>query len=161
VMEVFARLVTRKRAARVIVGAVAVLAAVSLQLSLQVEHDDDLLAFLPKGNAEVETFYGVNKRFGGLDLALVGLETDDVFAPEFIRGLDATTRSLEELSGLAHVVSLSNVEDFSPDAEGGSSRGDWWKGSQPAWRSAISSPGGSCLEIRWSETSSHRTVRRR
>lgn len=118
-MERFARLVTRKSAARVIVGSVAVLAAVSLQLSLQVEHDDDLLAFLPVGNAEVETFYGVNKRFGGLDLALVGLKTEDVFSPDFIRGLDATTRRLEELEGLAHVVSLSNVEDFRPDAAGG------------------------------------------
>jgi predicted RND superfamily exporter protein len=118
-MEHFARFITRKHVARVIVGAVAVLAATSLQLSLQVEHDDDLLAFLPKGNAEVETFYAVNKRFGGLDLALVGLETEDVFAPEFVRGLDATTRRLEELEGLAHVVSLSNVEDFSPDADGG------------------------------------------
>ena len=118
-MERFARLITRTAVARAIVGAVAVLAAVSLQLSLQVEHDDDLLAFLPQGNAEVETFYGVNKRFGGLDLALVGLETDDVFAPGFLRSLESATKRLEELEGLAHVLSLSNVEDFSPDAEGG------------------------------------------
>lgn len=118
-MERFARAITHRGVARGIVGAVAVLAAVCLQLSLQVEHDDNLLAFLPEGNPEVETFYGVNKRFGGLDLALVGLETEDVFAPEFIGALSRTTKKLEELEGLAHVVSLTNVEDFSPDADGG------------------------------------------
>ena len=52
-MERFARAITHRGVARGIVGAVAVLAVVCLQMSLQVEHDDDLLAFLPEGNPEV------------------------------------------------------------------------------------------------------------
>jgi predicted RND superfamily exporter protein len=118
-MEIMARFLVRREVARVVVAAVTILAAVSLQLALQVDHDDDLLAFLPQGNAEVETFLSVNKGFGGLDLALVGLETDDVFDPAFLATLRKATRRLEELEGLAHVMSLANVEDFSPDASGG------------------------------------------
>ena len=52
-------------------------------------------------------------------LALVGLEADDVFAPGFIRNLQEVTRDLDALPGLAHVLSITNVEDFAPDPVAG------------------------------------------
>ncbi|MEC9071121.1 MAG: MMPL family transporter, partial [Myxococcota bacterium] len=68
---------------------------------------------------DVGTFYEVNKRFGGLDLALVGVEADDVFSPGFVRDLQSVTRDLDALPGLAHVLSITNVEDFAPDPVAG------------------------------------------
>jgi predicted RND superfamily exporter protein len=44
----------------------------------RVERDDDLLAFLPRTSPDIQVFYDVNRRFGGLDVALVGIAADDV-----------------------------------------------------------------------------------
>ncbi|MDP6946507.1 MAG: MMPL family transporter, partial [Myxococcota bacterium] len=88
-------------------------------LATQVPHDDDLLAFLPQENAEIGTFFSVNKHFGGLDTAIVGLETEDVFAPDFLAALNSITRDVGGLGSLSSVLSLANVEDFEPDPSGG------------------------------------------
>ena len=45
-------------------AAVLVLAVVSPIMAARLENDDNLLAFLPKTNPDVKTFYEVNDRFG-------------------------------------------------------------------------------------------------
>ena len=80
----------------------AVLAsAAALYLARAVEHEDDVLAFLPQDNPEVKVFSYINKRFGGLDLALVGIQASeadgDVLAPDFLRRLQRMTKELKEL----------------------------------------------------------------
>ncbi|MBI5480157.1 MAG: MMPL family transporter, partial [Deltaproteobacteria bacterium] len=64
-------------------------------------------------------FYDINKRFGGLDIALVGIESDDVFAPQFVQRLQQVTRELKETPGLDQALSVANVMDFAPDKEKG------------------------------------------
>lgn len=88
--------------------------------ALRVKNDDNLLAFLPQDNREVRTFYEINQRFGGLDVALVGIESDDPLAPDFLERLDRVTRELKETSGISNVLSLANITDFSRnEADGG------------------------------------------
>jgi hypothetical protein len=99
-----------------VVGAVAVLAAVR---AARVENDDDLLAFLPEGNEDVRTFYEINERFGGTDVALVGIETDDPLSADFLTRLQRATRELREAGGLSHVLSLTNVVDSVADEVNG------------------------------------------
>src|SRR5271168_1037741 len=62
----------------------------------RVERDDDLLAFLPQSNPDIRVFYDVNRRFGGLDVALVGITADDALAPDFLAMLRQATRQLNE-----------------------------------------------------------------
>jgi predicted RND superfamily exporter protein len=119
VFDWLARSISNRNVAWGTVTVVLLLAAASLLLARRVEHEDDLLAFLPRDNAEVKAFYEINKRFGGLDVALVGIEADDVFAPDFLERLRRVTRELRETPGLNHVLSLANVIDFSPDREHG------------------------------------------
>ncbi len=81
--------------------------------------ENDILAFLPEGNPEVDLFYNINNEFGGLDMALVGIESPDIFTPDFLRRLDKTSKELREIIGLNSVMSLSNVIDYEADEEQG------------------------------------------
>ena len=76
-----------------------------------VQQDDDVLAFLPKGNPDVALFYEINRRFGGLDVALVGLEMDDLFSRDTLERLQAATQELNDLPSVAYALSISNLED--------------------------------------------------
>ncbi len=118
-MKTLARWMTNRNNAWIVVIGVAVLAALAgLQVG-KIAHDDNILAFLPQDNPDVEAFNRANRLFGSLDLALVGIETDDIFKPDFISRLRRVTKDLKETRGINHVLTLSNVVDFTPDIEHG------------------------------------------
>jgi len=118
-MEKLARLLVQKSIAWAIVAVVLLLAVASVFFARRVQQDDDLLAFLPRENADVRVFYDVNRRFGGLETALVGIQTKDPFAPEFLRRLQAVTKRLNQTEGVAFGMSLANIDDFTADPEKG------------------------------------------
>jgi uncharacterized protein len=118
-MKWLAQWISNRNAAWSVVLLVAGLsAAAGLQVT-NVEHDDNLLAFMPQDNPDVEAFNQVNELFGSLDLALVGVEAPDVFQPDFITRLKRATKDLKETRGINHVLTLANVVDFTPDTEHG------------------------------------------
>ena len=118
-METLARLVTTPRTAWGIVLCVIVMTAVCLTQVTKLEQEDDLLAFLPQDNPEIASFQKINQDFGGLDAALIGIASKDVFAPDFIGRLQEVTKKLQDLPELDHVLSITNVQDFTPDPMGG------------------------------------------
>ncbi len=118
-MEPLARWVTQPRSAWAIVLVSLAVSAVAAVGATRVEQDDDLLAFLPEDNAEVARFTELGARFGGLDVALIGVEADDVLAPGTFAKLEAATRALDEHSMVSSVLGLANVQDFAPSSEGG------------------------------------------
>jgi uncharacterized protein len=118
-MEAVAKWLSSRRAAWLIICCTLIVSAVFGMYATQVEQDDDLLAFLPEGNSDIEIFYEINERFGGLDVALVGIEAEDVFAPEFLESFRGVTRDIRDTKGVDHVLSLANVEDFRVDPMGG------------------------------------------
>jgi predicted RND superfamily exporter protein len=107
-----------KQALGVVISTV-LLAGLAVPFALRVQPDDDVLAFLPGADADVRVFHQVQERFGGLDVAIIGLEAPDVLAPEFLARLKQATARLETLDGVASVLSLTNVEAFTPDPAGG------------------------------------------
>ena len=78
-MNRLAELVVDTRVAWGIVVVVALVTAFSLGLAAQLKQEDDVLSFLPANNPDIATFQDINQEFGGLDAALVGIETEDVF----------------------------------------------------------------------------------
>ncbi|MBW2453618.1 MAG: MMPL family transporter [Deltaproteobacteria bacterium] len=99
--------------------AVTALAAVKAQ---DVDRDDDILAFMPKGNPEVAQFYDINHAFGGLDVAIVGMEVDDPFDGAFLRKLRSLTQELNDDPAIGYALSLANVDNFEPNREQGGIR---------------------------------------
>jgi len=76
-----------------------------------VEQDDDVLAFLPQGNPDVALFYDINRRFGGLDVALVGLDIPKLFERESLEQLQAATEAINDIPDVAYALSIANLED--------------------------------------------------
>jgi predicted RND superfamily exporter protein len=131
VLQALARLVVRRTVAWAIVALVLVLTVLSSAGAARVGRDDDLLAFLPATNPDIKTFYDVNKRFGGLDVALVGIASDDPFAPDFLARLQALTKKLDTTGGVQSVLSLTSVEDFAADPDKGGISIDYLVGAIP------------------------------
>ena len=76
-MESFARTLIRFR---VVILLAAVIGTAFLASALpQLEADDDVMQFLPQDDPDIQLFNRVNERFGGLDVAIVGLEADTMF----------------------------------------------------------------------------------
>ena len=118
-MTFVANLIETRAGAWILIVFTLLLGGGSLVLAGQVEQDDDLLAFLPEGNEEIETFYRINERFGSLDVALIGIGAEDVFDAEFLTQLREVTERIGDTKGVNHVLSLANVDDFTVDPMGG------------------------------------------
>jgi predicted RND superfamily exporter protein len=124
-LHTLSRWLVKRSVAWAIVGLVALLAIASIYYARTVEQDDDVLAFLPQGSADVRIFTEVNKRFGGLDVAIAGVETKNVFDKDFLTRMRAATMRLNATEGVGYALTLTNVEDFAPDPEKGGIRADY------------------------------------
>ncbi len=118
-MNKLASWVTNRTIAWMVVVIVMVIFSASLLQIRNLKNEEDILAFLPENNPDVSLFRKINKKFGGLDLAMIGIESEDVFSPEFLKNLQELTRDLRDDPGLIHVLSLTNVVDFTPDPDRG------------------------------------------
>jgi len=119
-MERLAGLILNAKFSMVLCVLVLIGTAAFSLLAMGVEQDDDLLAFLPDGNDEVALFEDLGSRFGSLDVALIGIEAgDDVFSPDFLGRLQRVTDALVDLESLSYALSITNLENLSPDAEFG------------------------------------------
>ena len=118
-MEKLADLVTDRRGAAFVVALVLIFSVVSVMLAGQVEREDDLLAFLPQDNPDIEHFQAINERFGGLDVAIVGVGVPDAYDPATLKRLRAASQAVQDLPAIDHVLSLVTVDDFTPDPMGG------------------------------------------
>lgn len=130
-MQAFAHLLVRRATAWTIVLAVVLLSLASLFFASRVDRDDDVLSFLPRENPEVGVFYDVSKRFGSLDIALVGISTEDALAPEFLTRLQGLTKRLNETDGIGYAMTLTNVDDFVADPQKGGITTDYLIGKIP------------------------------
>ena len=118
-VEVFARWVTRRPVAWAIVVLTALFVAVSTYYGMELKQDDDVLAFLPASNPDIQAFRDINAKFGSTDVALVGIPTDDPFDPKFLERLQRVTDALRDTEGLDSVLTLTNVSDFVEDKVNG------------------------------------------
>jgi predicted RND superfamily exporter protein len=74
--------------------------------------NSDILSYLPKDDPAVELFNKVGEQFGGSSLAMVALETDDVFNAATLQRIRKLTEAYEGLDGVRDVVSLTNILDI-------------------------------------------------
>lgn len=82
------------------------------------EHDDDVLAFLPPDHPDVVTFGDVADRFGMLEVGLVGLQHggDDLLVADTTEAVRQLGVSVSELPGVRLVLSYPDLPD--PRVEG-------------------------------------------
>lgn len=111
-----AELIIRFRWPILIVTAL-VTAAFATQLP-RLEADDDVLKFLPRSDPKIALFHRVNEKFGGLDVAIVGLEAHDMFTKKRLEEVRALTKRLAQVEGVYDVLSFTEVPDPQPGPVG-------------------------------------------
>lgn len=115
-MERFARAVIRWRF--VVFAVVLAITAASACFIFDLQADDDVMQFLPQNDPDVVLFRRVNARFGGLDVAIVGLEAPDLFTAEKLHAVRNLTREIEAIDGVFDVLSFTEVPDPRPSPFG-------------------------------------------
>lgn len=86
-----------------------------------VKYTENIEKFLPEG-PETELFQKINKEFGGLNIALVGLSFDDLFTHENLSRLQRLTKALSGVPGVFHISSLTNTIDLTGNEVGATAR---------------------------------------
>ena len=109
-MRKFAEWVIKYRVG-IIVGTVIITVFMAFQLK-NLEINSDILEYLPQSDPHVIQFNEVGDKFGGNSLAMVALETDDVFSFNTVNRINIITQKFKEIPEISYVTSLTDVVDI-------------------------------------------------
>ncbi|HET6583058.1 MAG TPA: hypothetical protein VFG69_06420, partial [Nannocystaceae bacterium] len=104
----------------VVVLAFAALCAWWIPGVTTLQHDDDVLAFLPPDHPDVVAFREVADRFGMLEVGLVGLRAPDggdLLVPERTETIRALAVAVSELPGVRLVLDYPSFPDVRVDGD--------------------------------------------
>jgi len=80
--------------------------------------DSDIISSLPDDDPVALLYKNIGKEFGGNDMGMIIIETDDVFKKEVIEHVKQITDTLSVSEGIATITSLTNVLDIKGDEWG-------------------------------------------
>ncbi len=92
----------------VVIGLTAFLAYQIKDLKI----DSDIISSLPDDDPAALLYKNIGKEFGGNDMGMIIIETDDVFKKEVIEYVKQITDTLRVSEGISTVTSLTNVLDI-------------------------------------------------
>jgi predicted RND superfamily exporter protein len=72
----------------------------------------DIISSLPDDDPAAQLYKVIGTQFGGNDMGMIVLETDDVFKAEVIQHIKQITDSLKYTNGVSTVTSLTNILDI-------------------------------------------------
>ncbi len=112
-MDAFARWLAR-HPVPVVAANLALAAVLGLQ-AMHIRIENSLESMLPAGDPEVEYYNQTRSIFGSDDVAVVGVRSDDIFAPATIVKLAHVTDAIARVEGVEHVLSVTNAVDPAAD----------------------------------------------
>jgi len=115
-MEKFSKLVIKFRKIIIIMTILVTLVLGYFLKDLKI--NADIISALPKSDPAVQLFNYIGDKYGGTSLAMVALETDDIFNKETIEQLNNLTSQFKLVDGVSYVTSLANVLDIKSDEWG-------------------------------------------
>ena len=74
--------------------------------------NSDIISSLPDDDPAARLYKEIGTQFGGNDMGLIVLETNDVFKAEVIQRIKQITDSLKYTNGVSSVTSLTNILDI-------------------------------------------------
>lgn len=84
----------------------------------QLKINADLTSYLPKSDPAVKTLEYIADTYGGNFVAVIALESEDIFKPDIFNSIHELTTKLQLLDGVNYVTSLTNVLDLKKSEEG-------------------------------------------
>jgi len=114
-MEKFSNLIVKFR--WVVLSAIVLITAFfSYQLKF-LEVDSNVIDALPNDDKIVTLFKDVGKRFGGTEIGMVIVESENVFRSEVLRHIEQVTDTLAVMDGLLSVTSITNIMRFNVEGD--------------------------------------------
>jgi hydrophobe/amphiphile efflux-3 (HAE3) family protein len=80
--------------------------------------NSDILSSLPDDDPAAALYKNIGTQFGGNDMGMIVLETDNVFKPEVLQHIKQITDSLKYTQGVSTVTSITNILDIKSTIEG-------------------------------------------
>ena len=114
-MQGFAHFVTHR--AGLVVFLVLLITGVAA-VGLPPVYDDDVVRFLPQDDPEVVAFNAIMERFGGLDVALVGVQSDDLYTHERLTAVRQIVDAIDGLEEVDHVTAVTELAVILGEEEG-------------------------------------------
>ena len=109
-MQRFSDLVLRFRVLVILITLILSFWFVSLLPRLEV--DSDILNYFPDSDEAVRLFDAVGAQFAGNSLAIIAVESDNVFTAATLRTIHRITEKAKALPEVTHVTSLTDVLDI-------------------------------------------------
>ncbi len=79
----------------------------------------DIVSYFPKSDPVVKLFNYIGEEYGGNQIAIVAIESDEIFQKEIIQNIQEITSDIQMLDGVSYVTSLTNVLNIKDDEFGG------------------------------------------
>lgn len=95
--------------------------ALTLFFGYQITHltiNSDVLSFLPDDDPAARLYKDIGTQFGGNDMGMIVLESDDIFKTEVLQHVKQITDSLKYTDGVSNVTSLTNILDIKSSDRG-------------------------------------------
>ncbi|MCK4642232.1 RND family transporter [bacterium] len=115
-MKRFSKLVIKYRVVIIIITTLLTLVSGYFLKDLQI--NADITSYLPKSDPVVKLFDQIGEQYGGTLIALIALETDDIFNKETIEKINHLTQEYKKVEDVSYVTSITNVLDIKTDEEG-------------------------------------------
>ncbi len=80
--------------------------------------NSDIISSLPDDDPTAKLYKDIGSEFGGNDMVMIALETEDVFTTEVLEHVKQITDSLKITEGIATVTSITDVLDIKSDEYG-------------------------------------------
>ena len=84
----------------------------------RIQVNSDLLSYLNPDDPAVQLFNRVGETYAGTALAMVGLESDNVFSYQTLETIHRLTEQIKQIPGVASVTSLTDILDIRGGAGG-------------------------------------------
>lgn len=115
-MEKLARLIIK---GRVLIIAVTVILTVALGYNIKdLKVNADTISLLPDDDPIALLYKNIGKKFGGNDMGMIVLETDNIFKKEALEHIKQITDTLKITNGVSTVTSLTNVINIKGNEDG-------------------------------------------
>ena len=94
---------------------IIIVIAITVFLGYQIKNlkiNSDVLSSLPDNDPVAKLYKDIGKKYGGNDMGMIVLETDNVFKTEVLEHVKQITDSLEVMPGISTVSSLTDIIDI-------------------------------------------------
>ena len=114
-MEKFSNLIVKFR--WVVLSSIILITAFFTYQFKFLEVDSNVIDALPDDDETVLLFKDVGKRFGGTEIGMVIVESENVFRSEVLHHIEQVTDTLSEIDGLVSVTSITNIMSFNVEGD--------------------------------------------